>query len=276
MALEIRDPTTGKIKPVYLVAGVGIGGAALFLLLGRGGGSSGVTSGGQSGDNTDALASLQDAINGLASGGGGGGSGSSNSGTTGGPTASGGTGFGDTVGAVLPEEQVTIPSYGDSNVPASVGSEFAAKVSVPSGETMTPVNTYPAAANTPQALSKPSNSGLSSAPTVFTPTVYTSEPTASVAKIPGAVLPVASGSGPKSIAYKPGGPSPIVTTGTPQSNQGPKSIAYKAGTLGKKVITAVKPTSGGGPKSVASKPGITKKPVKKPITKAGSGGKYAS
>ena len=193
MALELKDPATGKIKPVYLIAGAGIGIVGLFLLMGSKGGTGGVVSGGQSGENTDALAGLQDAIIGLAgrsndSGGGGGGSGSA-------PSLDPPPGFGtsspaDTtipVGTTYAPDNTT-PSYtspdpylGDGNVAPSVGdpSGFAAKISVPSGETFTPINSYPAAANTPQAVSKPSNSGLSSAPQVYNPSPY-SAPTPSL------------------------------------------------------------------------------------------------
>lgn len=65
----IKDPETGKIKPAVLIGGAGIGIAGVFLLMSKGGSSGssgGVVSNGQSGDNTEAIKQLSDAVLGLA------------------------------------------------------------------------------------------------------------------------------------------------------------------------------------------------------------------
>lgn len=55
----LKDPKTGKIKPVWIIAFVGIGGVALLLLLGRGGSKDGTPINGQSSDVTGSLGALE-------------------------------------------------------------------------------------------------------------------------------------------------------------------------------------------------------------------------
>jgi hypothetical protein len=70
---SLKDPNTGKLKPAVIIGAGGVAAVGMFLILGKnsGGGSSsgsqaggtpGMVSGGQSGDNTAALGELQDAI----------------------------------------------------------------------------------------------------------------------------------------------------------------------------------------------------------------------
>lgn len=63
MAFSIRDPATGNVKPVVYIAGAGVGLVVLFIAAKGGGG--GVTSGGQSGDLTGSLGTLNDGLVGL-------------------------------------------------------------------------------------------------------------------------------------------------------------------------------------------------------------------
>ena len=247
MAIEWKDPATGKIKPVFIIAGVGIGGLVLFLLLGKSSSSSGVTSGGQSGDNTDALTGLQDALTNLGNATGGGGGSSSSAGTSSGGASgdSGGGGVSSAPSGASSSDYTQDVPIGDSNVAPSVGDPYSARLSVPGGETMTPINTYPAAANTPVAVNKPSNSGLSSAPVVHTPVAS-----------PQIVI-AAPGGGPKSVASKPSGNTKAAPAPVKPVLITAKSVATKAGTA----VTATKPTT------VAST--AVKKPVVNTVSTGG-------
>ena len=60
MALEVRDPNTGKLKPWVWISGAGLGAAGVFFLLARdsassGGGGDGTTSGGGGGGGSIGL-----------------------------------------------------------------------------------------------------------------------------------------------------------------------------------------------------------------------------
>lgn len=111
---SIKDPSTGKIKPVVLIAGGGIGLVALFLVAGNGSGGSsgGVVSGGQSSGNTEGLADLEAAIQGLA-------------------------------GGDLPEAP---GGGGDSNVPPTVGLPPIVNPTNYDSDSYYPDNSYPVAA----------------------------------------------------------------------------------------------------------------------------------
>lgn len=212
--IELRDPATGKIKPVYLIAGGGIVLFGIILLMGKGSSgssTSGVTSGGQSSDITGGLSDLQQAILSLAR------NPSSSIGGAGGAIGASATGGEQTatVGTVVAATPVdssstipgfTIPSLGDSYIPPTVGEPYLSNPSNPISSVITPPNTYPVAANTPVAVTKPSNSGISSAPISYTPSTFV---TPSYSNYPGegygqSTIPdVALGKYPSIVQLKP-------------------------------------------------------------------------
>ena len=121
--MEIRDPATGKIKPVFIVASVGIIGLVLFLVMGKGSSSSGAsdTSTSDSGDSS---------IDASSAGGGGG------SVITAGNSE---TGF-----TYMPQSGTNEPisPLGDSNIPVTVGTPYAINPTDPKSQTTTKINTY--------------------------------------------------------------------------------------------------------------------------------------
>ncbi len=156
----IKDPATGKIKPVVIIAAGGIGVAGVFLLMGRSGSSGGVVSPGQSGENTGSLSDLMSAIQDLATA-----VGNPNSTTTTTPTAqTPATVTSPTVRGsqtVTNLTKTTAIAGSHSNVP-SISSAFSA-VKLGSSSPAAVVS------NVVAAVAKPVNSGLSSAPTVLRP-----------------------------------------------------------------------------------------------------------
>lgn len=169
-----KDPETGKIKTAWLIGGGGIAIAGVFMLMGKSSGDGGVTSPGQSGANTDALAGLGSAILGLAGAGGGGGSGSGDGSSSGFlVNPSGGittipvgtqgrfTAIGPTIGGVTNWGFIPVPAPGATTT-ITQGSHLQAGSVATRG--ITTGSIIPRTA----AVAKPSNSGLSGAPVTST------------------------------------------------------------------------------------------------------------
>ena len=173
----LKDPETGKIKPVVLIGGAGIGLAGLFMLMSKGG-SSGVTSPGQSGPNTDALSGLGSAILGLAGASGGG------AGSAGSSGGSGNFGGGSTppppTGAPAVSPQATGIPFRTWGGPAGVTDPTTGITTIPKlGQATAVTESTQGILPSTSAISKPSNSGISSAPvTTNYKVLSTSSPTA--------------------------------------------------------------------------------------------------
>jgi len=160
MPLELRDPATGKIKPMYLVAGGAAVLVALYALMkGGSAGQSGVVSGGQSSDISGSLSDLQSALEDFLS---------QNAALGGNMAAVQGSASPLTASSSSGSTTITSSgstyissTSGDSNVSPSVGTT---PISNPSNPYSGPITQTPITYTGPTAIAKPSNSTISSAP----------------------------------------------------------------------------------------------------------------
>ncbi len=235
MAIELRDPATGKIKPVYLIGGGGVViVGALLLMGGKGGASSnpGVVSGGQSGDLTGQLGLLNDAIIGLTS--------ASHSNV---PASNGSGGY--SVNPTDPGSGTTTPTNTYAFSPSTPTDPIAVGPTIPDPVVPPLVTPLLGPIAAPRIISRP-------APTPAPTPTPTPTPTLTPITAPTPV-PI---NAPRTVASKPIGIIQTILKAVPIA--APKTVASKPGVVGGTYTT--QQIAGGVTPTIAHKAGVVPPP----------------